>query len=522
MSLNILIINTGSFPDDNLIKQIKKTHQDSVIIVCANAQESLQITRELDPDIIFLTIPDNEPGDEVFIKTLKKSTRLQNSPIVFITNDATSDKSLKSASKVADAFLRFDASGYEIQLVVQAMYKIREYNSLQLQPGLKKDTTGKEKIGDSEKEIEKALNESEERYRLIVENQNDLIVKFNQNRELIYVNPNYCKCFGFDENEILGKKFFPLIHKDDLKTVKSSINSLSIPPHRSYHEERDKTVDGWRWFGWSKKALLDKKGDIIEVVAVGRDITDRKEVQKKLLESEATLRELNATKDKFFSIIAHDLRGPFNSILGFSELIAEKCNSGDFKDVCKMSNLLNSSAQHSFQLLTNLLEWSRTQRGKKLFKPSDVNILDIVKEEIDLVSLTSNKKNISIKKICPDIQVFADYNMLQTVFRNLLSNAVKYSLNGGEIIVKVMREEKEVKVSVFDNGVGISKEKKKKLFNIGEVESTPGTSNEKGTGLGLILCKEFVEIHGGKIWVESIEGGGSVFYFTLPLPKNQL
>lgn len=225
----------------------------------------------------------------------------------------------------------------------------------------------------------------------------------------------------------------------------------------------------------------------------------------------------NATKDKFFSIIAHDLRSPFNSILGLSDLILEKCRQNDFDGMLKMSTILNKSVNQSFDLLNNLLEWSSVQTGRIVFKPDNLQLSPLIEKVVDLHKLAAKKKDIDITYDIPEISLKADINMIHSVLRNLLSNAIKFSYKGGKINISAVENKNEVEISVKDYGIGINKDHQKKMFQLGEDITTLGTNNEKGTGLGLILCKEFIEKHGGKISVESEEEKGSRFYFTIPI-----
>lgn len=519
----ILVINKDPKIFTVIEKLILKTYQGFQVLTSFTGKEGIELAIKKDPCIIILdTILPEKDSNEICI-CLKKEELTKDIPVIFLMPITAVRKiRIEAIEAGADAFLSKPVDDLELALLINAMLKIKRAavscrnEKFELKKLVEQGTTEYKIELDKRIKTEEALRESEQRYRLLVENQNDLVVKFNHDQKMVYVNPNYCKTFGLNEEDILGKPFFPLIHKNDLEIVKNAINSLSVPPHKNYHEERDKTVNGWRWFGWSKNAAVDKNGKISEVVAVGRDINDRKEIEQTLKENEAKLRELNATKDKFFSIIAHDLRSPFNGILGFSELIVEKSKNNDYSGMCMMSSLLHESAKHSFDLLTNLLEWSRTQRGRKSFEPVTNQLISILQGEINVTSLMAREKNIDVKYNCPEIVVFADFNMLQTILRNLIFNAIKYTFSGGEIIINVQQNEKEILISVKDNGIGMSDEKQNKLFKIGEMESTPGTNNEKGTGLGLILCKEFIELHGGRIWVESEKGNGAIFYFTLP------
>jgi signal transduction histidine kinase len=236
-----------------------------------------------------------------------------------------------------------------------------------------------------------------------------------------------------------------------------------------------------------------------------------------LQESEVRLRELNATKDKFFSIIAHDLKNPFNAIIGFSNILAEQIAKKNYDGIEEYAGIIKNSSQRAMSLLTNLLQWSRSQTGKMEFTPEPIKIATMVNEIIELSNDYARQKSITISsKIPPGTIVFADKAMICTILRNLVSNAIKFTNPGGEIVISVQQKRDELVMSVCDNGVGISKDDIKKLFRIDENYTTQGTQKEMGTGLGLILCKEFILKHGGKIWVESEPGRGSTFYFTIP------
>ena len=238
---------------------------------------------------------------------------------------------------------------------------------------------------------------------------------------------------------------------------------------------------------------------------------------QQIKESEIKLRELNATKDKFFSIIGHDLKSPFNSIIGFSNLLVEQIKNKDIEGIDKYANIVLKSSNKAMDLLLNLMEWSRSQTGRLEFNPEYFDLVSCINKIILLYVEISGQKSITIKNILPyKAFVFADNAMISTVLRNLISNAIKFTMPGGKIIVSAIEKQNEIIFSVSDNGVGISKNSIEKLFRIDQSFSTTGTNEETGTGLGLILCKEFVEKHNGKIWVESEEKKGSTFYFTLP------
>lgn len=257
-----------------------------------------------------------------------------------------------------------------------------------------------------------------------------------------------------------------------------------------------------------------EKGIVFGVI---HDITQQKQNELFLRESEKRLQELNATKDKFFSIIAHDLKNPFNSILGFSNLLAEQIYDKDFSQIDEFVGYIQSSSQLAMDLLGNLLEWTRSQTGRMVYNPEFVEMVSLIKEVASIMEASARQKKISIVYQLPrNAPVNADKAMISTILRNLISNAVKFTQADGEIVISAGQLDNELLVSVSDNGVGIRKESLNKLFRIEESFTTSGTNNELGTGLGLILCKEFVDKHGGKIWVESKIGKGSKFSFTIP------
>ncbi len=240
-------------------------------------------------------------------------------------------------------------------------------------------------------------------------------------------------------------------------------------------------------------------------------------IMKSLKDNARELSELNATKDLLFSVIAHDLRGPFTSIYGLSEMLLEKSNQNEFDLVPKLSNSLFKTSKRSLDLLDNLLEWSRVQTGKMKFKPVDVSLDFVVNDVVDLLRANADAKKIIIKKACPEISLKADENMLRAVIRNLIANALKFSYEGSCVWIDAQQNEDSVRISIKDEGTGMSDEQLKTLFKVGLQQSYPGTNREKGTGLGLILSNDFIKMHKGRIEVKSTPEKGSVFTVILPL-----
>jgi len=230
------------------------------------------------------------------------------------------------------------------------------------------------------------------------------------------------------------------------------------------------------------------------------------------------LLQLNSDKDLFISILAHDLRSPFTALLGLSDILIENIRVFNIDEIENLLKQISTSSNDTFALLEDLLKWTSTKSGKIPYKPQKLNLTDVCENIIKTLNSNAITKNISVLiNIHEPVYVLADIDMLKTVMRNLVSNAIKFTNNGGVISIKAKEDSGIVTVSVTDNGIGIKSDKLKKLFDISQRQTTIGTADETGTGLGLILCKEFVEKNSGKIWVESEYGKGSEFKFTQPV-----
>lgn len=237
----------------------------------------------------------------------------------------------------------------------------------------------------------------------------------------------------------------------------------------------------------------------------------------KIEQRTSKLLEIVSTNGKFLSIIAHDLRSPFSSILGILELLKMSLKEFNKEEIEEYIDIVYNSANNTLILLDNLLVWAVSQNKEKNFNPVKINLYDLLREEIQNLKTLAGQKQIELShSVEPGLNVSADLQMVKTVLRNLINNAIKYSNPNSEIKIDASEFKKFVEVSVKDNGVGISDENQRKLFKIDSFHSTPGTHDEKGIGLGLLLCKEFIELHGGNIRIESQPGKGSLFAFTLP------
>jgi signal transduction histidine kinase len=266
------------------------------------------------------------------------------------------------------------------------------------------------------------------------------------------------------------------------------------------------------------KSLLKTKGKKpLGMVVILNDITEQKIIENALRESESQLTELNATKDKFFSIIAHDLKNPFNTIVGLSDYLVNHIKSKESKSYDKMIHIIHGASKNGYKLLENLLEWASSQIERVDLNPQRIKLSDLVYESTLTVENSADKKKIKIEiRVSDELFVMADIDMMKAIFRNLLSNAVKFTNKNGIINISAKTDASTIIVSVKDNGVGMSNEDLNKLFKIEHIHKTPGTDNETGTGLGLLLCKEFVEKNNGKITVKSELDKGSEFLVAFP------
>ena len=366
------------------------------------------------------------------------------------------------------------------------------------------------------KKAEDKLKESEEKYRILAETSPEMIYLIDTKGYVTYVNKVAAEQFRAPAQELIGKHlkniFPPYLAQQNFAGIQKVITTKS----KSQSEVEMIFPTGNRWIDARLTPVFDEKNQVVGVLGLSYDITERKQADAEIKKINKELTKLNAEKDKFFSIIAHDLKTPFNSIIGFSEILVEQVKEKNYQGIEQYTGIILQSSQRAMDLLMNLMEWSRSQTGKMEFNPAYFQMIELINEVELLLDDAAGQKSIVITNTLPDnIAVYADKNMMSAVLRNLISNAIKFTHPGGEIIISV-EEKDELTVSVSDNGIGIPKERIEQLFRIDENYSTSGTLNEKGTGLGLILCKEFIEKHGGKIWVESEEGKGSIFYFTLP------
>ena len=336
---------------------------------------------------------------------------------------------------------------------------------------------------------------------------------------LDYVSPKMAEMLDLSIESLTssGDAIFKAIHPDDLEGF-IRLNEKGIQQKRSFDWKGRVVIKGVeRWLHFRSKPQELKCGDILWHGLIV-DITERMIADAEIRYQNGELVKLNAEKDKFFSIIAHDLRSPFNSFLGLTQIMAEELPSLTMSQLQEIAVKMSKSATNLYRLLENLLEWSQIKNGTFSFNPEVLQLSFVVDGCIDMIHVSSKNKDIEIvNNIAAGIEVFADRNMIQTIIRNLVSNALKFTPKGGKVnIAAITNGNQKVEIAIQDSGIGMNKNLIENLFRIDKKTNRLGTENEPSSGLGLLLCKEFVEKHEGKIWVESEVGKGSTFTFSIP------
>jgi PAS domain S-box-containing protein len=369
--------------------------------------------------------------------------------------------------------------------------------------------------------MEEEVRETQEKFRLVFQHAFDGISIYSEDpdpfkRKLVDCNEQYAAQAGRSREELLQLE---------------SPQTLMVPYDDTTNLTRLESLDrGTAYQGYSSWIRPDGKKNIIEYVGmpinwggkaytigIDRDITERKLAEEKLEKYSQELKELNASKDKLFSIIAHDLRSPFNPLLGISEILVKEFNSLSSEEITKFNKEIFNALKNEYNLLDNLLNWSRFETGQINFNPEKINLYNITESVINLLLENAKIKEITlVNGVDKDIIVSADSNMLHSVLQNLISNSIKFTTKEGLIKTYAKKDNNDfVQITVSDNGVGMLNDQVKDLFGL-TAASTQGTDNEKGTGLGLMICKEMVERHGGSITVKSEAGKGTDISFKLP------
>ena len=370
------------------------------------------------------------------------------------------------------------------------------------------------------KKAELALKESETKFREIINQINDGIIVFDEQGNIIIWNKGAEKICGINANDILNKSIVDFRYQmtppklRDRPQIEKTINGILT---RQTPEIFNQILD-FEIIKSNSENLINLQNTIFPIEFEGynlfcvvfRDTTEIKRYEKELL-------RISADKDKFYSIIAQYLYTPFSLFNNFAKLMAEELDTLPLKEIQKMAVMMSKSATNLYSLLDNMLQWTKMNQGKITFEPQKLNFKKISHDAVSVLKQHADEKNIRINHLAAEnIVVQADIFMFKTILRNLVSNAIKVTKNDGQIDISAQQTEGHVTISVLDNGTETTPDYLRKMFNTSDIQTTLGSAEEKGTTLGLLLCKEFVEKHGGKIWVDSRDGKGSEFKFTIP------
>lgn len=371
----------------------------------------------------------------------------------------------------------------------------------------------------------------------ITENSKDIILLTKKKGKILFVNKTVEKSLGYKRSELIDLKISELIHPDSRKLFKELFNELIEKKNESFAIEVkiDQKGGETSTYEFSGKNFLDVP-KVKALLLTFRDITlqkvveDQLEVSNKeiidlyvnLEKSQEELKAIYNQKEKIFSILSHDLRSPFSVLFGFTDILYNECDHLSPEEIRDFSNRINGISKRIFDLLDNLLEWSQIQTNKKVFNPAAIDVSTVINKAIEFNIETALSKNIVLKNHVPENTfVFADKNMMISVFMNLISNAIKYSHIGGDVHITVFDNSEKIEFSILDRGVGILPERMPNILSEFSRDTTPGTEGERGSGLGLIICEDFVSKHGEHLRIESESGKGTTVSFELKKTERQ-
>lgn len=491
--IRILIVEDEAIVATNIQTKLEKAGYE-VVGIAYNGKDAEKLVVEKNPDLILLDI--KLQAGESGIETAEKIKSRKDLPIIYLTSYTDEETFEKAKLTEPAAFLAKPLIIDDLSRIIH----LTLYNH----------------------KIKRELLETKKRYELAVQAGKTGVWEYIPSQRKTIIDSGFLNLFGLKsvDNSEEADSWIDFVPMEDLELINSKFQELIEGKSEHYSvEHRIKRADGTT--GWVISSGRFVKGDKLnpdKIIGTLTDITNLKSAEKKLKQYSSELRKSNLAKDNFFSIIAHDLRNPFHTILGASELLANYSDQMSQEEIRETALNIYRSASNVYNLLVNLLEWSRFQTGKIEVNKVQFDLCEIVEQVIELYSDTlKNKNQLLTNNFDKNCYVFADKYMIESVVRNLISNAIKFTPPGGKIELSCKNiDEDRVEFSVKDNGIGISQEIQQKLFQLDAHISTKGTEQEKGTGLGLILCKDFIEKNDGTISFESEAGKGSLFRITVP------
>lgn len=415
-------------------------------------------------------------------------------------------------------------TGFLIYIVVYLRTRKLRLDKLKLEGVIRKRT---EEIRLQKNELQKTASHLKDANRelkklsVIAQKTDNAVAIFDAQGNIEWINEGFTQMYGFTLEQFKNEKGENLIKSSANPHIQAAIKKCIRNKETAIYEFFTLTRQNEGiWAQTTLTPILDETGELLKLIAIDGNVTKLKDAEQKIELQRDELEKANKTKDKFFSIIAHDLRGPLSNIFTLLNIIYNDLENFDKDYLKKLIGQLKETTGNTFNLTENLLDWAHLRKDSIQYKPETFYLKELAEENIELFKSQANKKKLILKNEIPESEkVFADVEMIKTVIRNLMGNAIKFTGVGGEITLSASKKENHVLVMVSDTGKGMGPDEVEKLFRIDVHHSTLGTQQEKGTGLGLILTKEFVEKNKGEIYVESKPGKGSVFSFSLPIVK---
>lgn len=477
---------------------IRLTQAGFEVTQSQSGNEALQMLQSFKPDLILLDI--KMPGLDGFevCRIVKAMEETEDIPIIFLT----------ALTDTIDKIKGFQAGGVD--------YVTKPINFDELNARISAHLTLVKQ--------HRELKASEAKFQMLADFSFDFEYWLNDMNKFNYVSPSAKRITGYDASDFENDPALlrRIIHPEDRERVWKDIESVFDSHDPIIRQFRIVTKSGEiKWIAHKSLIITDKDGKKYGRRASNQDITTLKLVEDALRRSEKELKDANHSKDEFLTILAHDLKSPFTGLIGLSEMMNNYYNELNSDEIREFSAGIYESAKVIYALIENLLTWTRIQSGKLDFEPVETNLKNSVRDVIFASESNALKKNISLlNEIDPALSVLTDKNMLDMILKNVISNAIKFTYYAGEVKITATPEGEYITLSIKDTGVGMTSDTLTKLFKLESIISTMGTNKEQGSGMGLLLTKDFIDIQGGSIVIESESGKGTTVLISLPAFKK--